>query len=50
MPDLEAIRSQIRFHLAELSTRNEHHGFERLCGEVVRERSWALENPARPTA
>src|SRR5919112_3940241 len=38
MPDLDPIRSQIRFHLAELSARNEHHGFERLCSEVVRER------------
>lgn len=38
MPDLEPIRGQIRFFLDELSTRNEHHGFERLCGEVVRKR------------
>ena len=46
MPDLEAIRSQFRFHLAELSSRNEHHGFERLCGEVVRERICSNVVPA----
>ena len=46
MPDLEPIRAQIRFHLSELSTRNEHHGFERLCGEVVRERICSNVVPA----
>lgn len=46
MPDLEPIRGQIRFFLDELSTRNEHHGFERLCGEVVRKRICSNVVPA----
>lgn len=46
MPDLEPIRGQIRFFLDELSVRNEHHGFERLCGEVVRRRICSNVVPA----
>lgn len=38
MSNLEAVRAQIRFHLAELADRNEHHEFERLCAEVTRAR------------
>lgn len=46
MPDLEPVRGQIRFFLDELSTRNEHHAFERLCGEVSRERICSNVVPA----
>lgn len=46
MPDLEPIRGQIRFFLDELSTRNEHHGFERLSGEVIRKRICSNVVPA----
>ena len=38
MANIETVRAQIRFHLAELADRNEHHAFERLCAEVTRAR------------
>jgi hypothetical protein len=46
VPDLDPIRGQIRFFLDELSARNEHHGFERLCSEVVRRRICSNVVPA----
>ena len=38
MTDIEGVRTQIRFFLAQLPTRNEHHAFEALCQEVARAR------------
>ena len=38
MTNIESVRAQIRFRLAELSTRNEHHAFEFLCQEVTEAR------------
>ena len=35
---IEGVRAQIRFHLSELGTRNQHHDFERLCREFARVR------------
>jgi tetratricopeptide (TPR) repeat protein len=46
MPDLERVKGQVRFHLAELSIRNEHHGFERLCEEVAKARICSNVVPA----
>ena len=46
MPDLEPVKGQIRFFLAELSTRNEHHTFERLCEEVAKARICSNVVPA----
>ena len=38
MTDIEGVRTQIRFFLAQLPARNEHHAFEALCQEVARAR------------
>ncbi len=38
MSNIESVRAQIRFHLAEVSARNEHHSFEYLCQEVAKAR------------
>src|SRR5947199_4164441 len=46
MKGIESVRTQIRFHLAELAARNEHHTFERLCMEVARRRICSNVLPA----
>ena len=46
MPDVEPVKRQIRFFLSELSTRNEHHAFERLCEEVAKARICSNVVPA----
>ncbi len=46
MSNIESVRAQIRFHLSEVSTRNEHHTFEHLCQEVAKARICSNVVPA----
>ena len=46
MADLEAVKFTIRFGLNQLSPKNAHHTFERLCFELTKRRICSNVLPA----